>query len=482
MKNTFLKYIKITLALLLFLQVGEVSAQNNLTIRGYKTSNVTGMIADVTVLDQVFGTVNLNGTNRTTDTDLTNLLSTLPTTVAGFGGVQVVIINGYLTTENITSAQADALIAYVKGGGILVASLEGTLVTPSNVPALKYIGEALLCNAVTLTASAANQTGPNPTPAFHPGNGALLLNSGATSVVTTGSYAKVLGVPCANVVYADNTAASSSTVSALDFVVPAYPGTINSCGVNGMALLSGEVRGILLQGVRDNSQSNINYAQLIFDFLYAPSAMTTRRAWSATSTNTNTTCPPALSPPVCAAGTTAPPLTSGTTINNSSCATPYISLNSLVTGSLPSGASLVWYTNNTRTGNPVLDPIKVAASGTYYAFYYDATNNCYSPASAAVTATYTVCPLNIATVCPAVSVDLASRVTDTAPSGYSYTYHSTTPATTANKLTSSVVTTSGTYYIANYFEAQDCYTDTSRPIVVTITDCCATLTPPIFNN
>ena len=472
----FLTYIKLTLALVLFLQVGEVSAQNNLTMRAFSNAN---SVVDVTVLDQIFGTVTVNGNVSTTDFTVnatTALFSAIPTTVSGFGGVQVVLLGGFNSGTNITSAQADALIAYVKGGGILIGNLEGTLVTPSNVPALKYIGEALLCNAVTLTASAANQTGPNPAPAFHPSNGALLLNSGATSVATTTSYAKVLGVPCANVVYADNTAASSSTVSALDFVIPAYPGTINSCGVNGMALLSGEVRGILLQGVRDNSQSNINYAQLIFDFLYAPSAMTTRRAWSATSTNTNTTCPPALSPPVCAAGTTAPPLTSGTTINNSSCATPYISLNSLVTGSLPSGASLVWYTNNTRTGNPVLDPIKVAASGTYYAFYYDATNDCYSPATAAVTATYTVCPVNITTTCPDFSVDLSSRVTETAPVGYTYSFHTSTPATATNKLTSSVVTTSGTYYVGTFSTAESCYTATSRPIAVTITNCCANIT------
>jgi hypothetical protein len=174
--------------------------------------------------------------------------------------------------------------------------------------------------------------------------------------------------------------------------------------------------------------------------------------------------------------TTAPPLTSGTTINNSSCATPYISLNSLVTGSLPSGASLVWYTNNTRTGNPVLDPIKVAASGTYYAFYYDATNDCYSPATAAVTATYTVCPVNITTTCPDFSVDLSSRVTETAPVGYTYSFHTSTPATATNKLTSSVVTTSGTYYVGTFSTAESCYTATSRPIAVTITNCCANIT------
>jgi hypothetical protein len=367
-----------------------VSAQNNLTIRGYTNAS---SVVDVTVLDQIFGTVTVNGNVSTTDFNFgTSLFSAIPTTVSGFGGVQVVLLGGFNSGTNITSAQADALIAYVKGGGILIGNLEGTLVTPSNVPALKYIGEALLCNAVTLTASVANQTGPNPAPAFHPGNGALLLSSGATTVATTTSYSKVLGLPCENVVYADNTTASSSTVSALDFVVPAYPGTISSCGVNGMALFSGEIQGILLTGIRNESQSNRNYAQLIFDFLYTPSAMTSRRAWSATSSNTNTTCPPALSPAVCAAGKIAPTL-AATTIA-SVCPAITVNLNSVLASTAPTGSSLKWYTSVART-TEVITPTAVTTGGTYFAFFYDATNNCFSPASAGLTATITNCCTNI---------------------------------------------------------------------------------------
>jgi hypothetical protein len=180
----------------------------------------------------------------------------------------------------------------------------------------------------------------------------------------------------------------------------------------------------------------------------------------------------------CYAGNTAPTL-SATTLT-AACPANTVNLNSLVTSTLPTGGTLKWYTSTART-TEVIDPTGVTTSGTYYAFYYDATNNCFSGASAAVTATYTVCPLNLTTVCPAVSVDLASRVTDTAPSGYTYTYHSGTPATTANRLSSSIVSTGGTYYIASYFAGQDCYTNTSRPMVVTITNCCTTVAPPKVN-
>jgi hypothetical protein len=476
MKNTFFNYIKITLALLFFSQVGEVSAQSNLTMNVYGINGFNNL--DVTVLDQIFGTVTVNGTVRTTDFDFgTSLISALPTTAAGFGGVQVVMVVGY-NTLTISTAQADALIAFVKGGGILIGSIEGTTITSTGGYAIKYIGEALLCNTATLTPNATKSPGILNAPAFHPGNGAMLLNTGATSVKTTTDYSTITGVPSANIIYANSTVASCSALPALDFIVPAYPGTFSNCGVNGMAIFSGEVQGPLLASGRDNTQGNINYAQLLYDFLYVPSAMKTRRAWSTISTNTNTTCPPALPP--CNAGTTAPSL-SKTTIDNNSCTPPYINLNSVVS-STPTGASLVWYTNNTRTGNPVLDPTKVEASGTYYAFFYDATNNCYSPASAAVVATYTPCPYVIPpTVCPATSFDLASIAKDTPPVGYVYTYHDGTPATAANKI-SSIVTATGNYYVGMYAAAQMAYAPTSRPVLVKITACCRALFAPDLTN
>jgi hypothetical protein len=180
----------------------------------------------------------------------------------------------------------------------------------------------------------------------------------------------------------------------------------------------------------------------------------------------------------CKAGTTAPTL-SGTTLT-AACPANTVNLTSLVTGTTPAGTSVKWFTNVART-TEVTTPTAVGLSGTYFAFFYDATADCFSPASAAVTVTAN-CPLNVATTCPAVSFDLSSRITTTPATGYTYTYHTGTPATEINMITDPVVTTAGTYYIGTYFAGQDCYTNTSRPIAVTITDCCATLTPPIFNN
>lgn len=91
---------------------------------------------------------------------------------------------------------------------------------------------------------------------------------------------------------------------------------------------------------------------------------------------------------VCNAGTTSPPL-SGTTLSNV-CPATTVNLNSRHNGTVPSGASLVWFTNSAHTGTAYATPT-AATAGTYYAFYYDSTNNCYSPASSAVTVTITVC-------------------------------------------------------------------------------------------
>ncbi|UFH33181.1 hypothetical protein LNP04_05545 [Chryseobacterium sp. C-71] len=84
---------------------------------------------------------------------------------------------------------------------------------------------------------------------------------------------------------------------------------------------------------------------------------------------------------ICNAGSIAPSL-SGTMLNPA-CPATTADLNSLHNGTIPSGSTLVWFTNNTHTGTAYATP-SAATAGTYYAFYYDSANVCYSPASAAV--------------------------------------------------------------------------------------------------
>lgn len=87
----------------------------------------------------------------------------------------------------------------------------------------------------------------------------------------------------------------------------------------------------------------------------------------------------------CQAGATAPTLSGSAT--TTVCPTKTANLNGLVISVVPSGASLVWFTNNAHTGTAYSTPA-AAVAGTYYAFYYDDAGSgggCYSPASTAVT-------------------------------------------------------------------------------------------------
>ncbi|WP_455421166.1 Ig-like domain-containing protein [Flectobacillus roseus] len=92
------------------------------------------------------------------------------------------------------------------------------------------------------------------------------------------------------------------------------------------------------------------------------------------------------------AGFTAPTLSGGGSASAISniCPATTANLNSAVTSTTPIGSTLVWFTNSAHTGTALSTP-GTAGAGTYYAFYYDATANCYSPASGAVTVTINVC-------------------------------------------------------------------------------------------
>lgn len=89
--------------------------------------------------------------------------------------------------------------------------------------------------------------------------------------------------------------------------------------------------------------------------------------------------------------TTAPNLSANTLSNT--CPAVTVDLNSLVTNIPPMGAdfTVVWFTNNGATGTAYPTP-GAATAGTYYAFFYDNIDNCYGPASGAVTVTINTCP------------------------------------------------------------------------------------------
>ena len=69
--------------------------------------------------------------------------------------------------------------------------------------------------------------------------------------------------------------------------------------------------------------------------------------------------------------------------STTACTLNTVDLNSLVTNNIPYGSTLVWYNNNNHT-SPVYSTPSAAVSGTYYAFFYNVIDDCYSAASKSV--------------------------------------------------------------------------------------------------
>ncbi|MCF2520669.1 hypothetical protein [Dyadobacter sp. CY351] len=76
------------------------------------------------------------------------------------------------------------------------------------------------------------------------------------------------------------------------------------------------------------------------------------------------------------------------------CPVQTVDLNSFVLNGAPQGTTLVWFTGLHHSGTKVVDPTKVAVSGTYYAYFYNAANDCYSADDGGnnITVTITNCP------------------------------------------------------------------------------------------
>ena len=174
---------------------------------------------------------------------------------------------------------------------------------------------------------------------------------------------------------------------------------------------------------------------------------------------------------------TAPSLSAATLAN--ACPSLTADLNSLHAGTAPSGTTLVWYTNDTHSGSEYATPT-TATSGTYYAFYYDASNSCYGPASAVTVNSTSCCPTttptltnyNITPTCPATTFNLNTIHTATAPSGTTLTWF-TNNAHTGNAINNATTASAGTYYAFYYSESSSCYSPASNAVTINDNTCCA---------
>jgi hypothetical protein len=166
------------------------------------------------------------------------------------------------------------------------------------------------------------------------------------------------------------------------------------------------------------------------------------------------------------------------------CPSNKVDITKAIAGVPPQGTSVVWFTNPNHTGLPYPNPT-FAEAGSYYAFFYDAVNDCYNTdnSSAKVTAIVNPCPLpcnagtkqatlsssKLNTGCPAQKVDLTKAFTGAVPDGTSLVWftnptHSGLPYPTPN------TATAGTYYAFFYDAVNDCYNTNNSTAMLIVTN------------
>jgi hypothetical protein len=171
---------------------------------------------------------------------------------------------------------------------------------------------------------------------------------------------------------------------------------------------------------------------------------------------------------------------SSTDVSNT-CPYKYVDLNSLFTGSIPSGAELKWFTNSTHTGNAIQD-FNTAGTGTYYAFFYFAGSDCYNTDNSTSVVNVKIDPpvplkaTSSQIICPATSSNLVlDFFGGFIPPGAELKFF-TNPTHTGLPLGNTNVG-EGTYYAFYYYAANNCYNqDVSTAKIEVSYQACADLT------
>ena len=189
----------------------------------------------------------------------------------------------------------------------------------------------------------------------------------------------------------------------------------------------------------------------------------------------------------CVAGTASPALSS-TTLSNV-CPATLVNLGSITASNLPANTTLTWHSSKVATTINKLSDVSGLGAGKYYAAFFDATNNCYSPADS-VTVTINVCncpagtfaPVITATSlsnsCPATTVSLATLTnTGTKPAGTTLIWSThKVPTSPSDTLTDITVSASGKFYALYYHKVANCYSPADS-VAVQINDCESPIPP-----
>ncbi|MBO9614719.1 MAG: hypothetical protein J7619_18605 [Dyadobacter sp.] len=142
---------------------------------------------------------------------------------------------------------------------------------------------------------------------------------------------------------------------------------------------------------------------------------------------------------------------------------PAMNLNDFVNGVPPAGTSVVWYTNDQHTGNPVSMPTSMDYLPVYYAFFYDNANQCFSPPSQLKLQSKQVpinCPYEDGcqfSTCSTGNVNLNALHVGPVPNGWELRWYGNRKHTGTQVATPDNVTEAGDYFAFYYNPTKQCY-------------------------
>jgi len=116
-----------------------------------------------------------------------------------------------------------------------------------------------------------------------------------------------------------------------------------------------------------------------------------------------------------------------------------VDLSGLSSTNLPAGTSMTWHSAKPPSTGNQIDPATATTGTTYYTYFYDATNGCYSDTGTAIRA----------------QCEGTTPTVTNLPAGTIVTYHSGIPVSTANQVTP----TTGLYYGAFYDATNVCFSN-----------------------
>jgi hypothetical protein len=335
----------------------------------------------------------------TQSTGLTVTINSLPPTPTGVSASPASICNGASSTLSALCSSG-TLVWYNNIN--LTGSPISNIVTPSITSTYYAVCNNTICNStpvsvgVTVNSTPTTPTGASANPAtICSGSSSSLTATCGTGNIKWYDNANLTGTALTSNVVSPNVTTNyygvclsgtcQSVATSVSVTVNPTPTTPTGANANPATLCSGSNSSL----TATCSSGNIRW--------YANSsltgtALTTNIVSPSTTTSyygicSNGTCSSAASEVritvivCCQVGENAPTVSNTQLI---SCRLSGVNLTNILTSTAPAGTRVAWFLNNSHTGIEYSTPT-AATPGTYYAFYYDSGNTCYSPPSVAVT-------------------------------------------------------------------------------------------------